>query len=39
MNSKLTLALAIIILILACIYMQGEIDKKKAEIKESISIT
>ena len=37
MNSKLTLALAIIILILACIYMQGEIDKKKAEIKENES--
>lgn len=37
MNSKLTLALAIIILILACIYLQGEIDKKKAEIKEKES--
>ena len=37
MNSKLTLALAIIILILACIYLQGEINKKKAEIKEKES--
>lgn len=37
MNSKLTLALAIIALILGCVYLQGEINKTKDKIKEKES--
>ena len=37
MNSRFTLVLAIVALILGCVYLQGEINKKKEEIKDKES--